>query len=537
MTKRDSTDPLVLDGETLSVDDVLRFLSDPALPVEISPQAARRVDRVKLGVDQALERGGKSTYGFHTGLGRLKSFAVGEAEQSLYQSNILYSHAAGIGPYFDEDVSRLSMLLRANLLLRGNSGVRLELVERLVLFLQKGLLPMLRQIGSLGVGDLQPMAQLGLCLVGKPEGELQYQGKVGPADEVLRLAQVEPIDFPLARLEALALISGGTVQLATSLYALAKARRLLDLSDAALSLSLEAMRGSMDAYDARVHEARGVQGQIQTAANARRLLRGSQFTTLEGQKVFGQSERVQDPVSYRASPQVHGAVRDALSYVESVLSRALNAASDNPLFFELADGSFESLSGGNFHGAGTGYSMDLAAIVLTDLAVLSERRSARLLDPNMSYGLPMNLVAARHGLNTGFALIQANAVALVSEMRILCTPASAGSIPSKNNQEDHNGLGMTAARKCLRILDSLEITLAIEILCACQAIDLIWQEAPELKLGAGTSLIHQLVRSKVPVMLEDSYTGMMLFTAMELMRSEELLETVRGAWMGSEIGT
>lgn len=320
------------------------------------------------------------------------------------------------------------------------------------------------------------------------------------------------------------------MQLATSLYALSRALRLLDLADAALSLSMEAMRGSMDAYDPRVHEARGVPGQIKTAANVRHLLRGSKLTTPEGQKLFVSEERVQDPVSYRASPQVHGAVRDALSYVESVLGRALNAASDNPMFFEKEDGTFESLSGGNFHGAGSGYSMDLAAIVLTDLAVISERRSARLLDPTMSYGLPMNLVAGQQGLNTGFALIQSNAVAMISEMRVLATPASIGSIPSKNNQEDHNSLGMTAARKCLALLDLLEMTLAIEVLCACQAIDLVAKRAPHLEMGEGTRLLHARVRERVPMMTADTYTGRKLTDALEVLREDHFLSDL---WEGA----
>lgn len=502
--------------------DALGFLRRPT-SVEISPVAAQRVQRANQGVDEALRGGGKRTYGFHTGLGRLKSFKIDETDQAEYQTNILNSHAAGIGPYFNDDICRLSMLLRANVLLKGYSGVRLQLVERIVLFLQRGLKPMMRQIGSLGVGDLQPMAHLGLCLVGLPEGELKYQGQVGPADEVLARAGVE-VSFRLARLEALALLSGGTVQLATSVWALGKARKILRLADAALSLSMEAFRGEMDAYDPRVHEARGVAGQIECARTVRALLAGSEFTSRTGRELFEEGERVQDPVSYRAAPQVHGAIADVLSYVESVLQRALNAPSDNPLFFQQADGTYESLSGGNFHGAGMGYSMDFAAIVLTDLGVLSERRSARLLDPVMSHGLPMNLVAGKHGMNTGFALIQANAVALVSEMRILASPASVGSIPSKSNQEDHNSLGMTAARKCLQILEAVEMALAVEVLCACQAIDLIWQKAPSLRLGRGTALLHQRVRNRIPMMTADTYAGKMLFEAVELMRDDAFLE-------------
>ena len=398
------------------------------------------------------------------------------------------------------------------------------MVERILLFLQSGLKPMMRQIGSLGVGDLQPMAQLGLCLVGSPQGELKYQGEVGPADQTLRRAEVDQVDFGLDRLEALALLSGSTVQLATCVWALGKARKILRLANAALALSLEGFRGEMDAYDPRVHEARGVPGQVSAASAVRRMVEGSQFTSELGRRVFESGPRVQDPVSYRAAPQVHGACADVLVYIESVLDKALNAASDNPLFFEREDGGYEGLSGGNFHGAGMGYCMDFAAVVLTDLAVLSERRSARLLDPNMSNGLPMNLVGGSQGMNTGFALIQANAVALVSEMRVLATPSSVGSIPSKSNQEDHNSLGMTSARKCLQILEAVEMTLAIEILCACQAIDLVRDRAPDLVLGRGTTLLHERVRRCVPKMEEDCYTGKMLLDMVELVHSGVFLQ-------------
>lgn len=514
---------MILDGESLTVDAALAFLRNPTA-VEVLPAAMERVAAAHQGVELALQKGAKRIYGFHTGLGRLKDFEVSEDDQAQFQTNILNSHAAGIGPYFNDDICRLTMLIRANVLLKGYSGVRPDLVERIMQFLRSGLKPMMRQIGSLGVGDLQPMAQLGLCLVGSPEGELKYQGQVGPADETLGRAGIEPVRFDLARLEALALLSGSTVQLATCVWALGKARGILRLANAALALSLEGFRGEMDAYDPRVHHARGVPGQISAASAVRSMLTGSQFTSALGRQVFEAGQRVQDPVSYRAAPQVHGACGDVLTYIESVLQRALNAASDNPLFFQQIDGTFEGLSGGNFHGAGMGYCMDFAAVVLTDLAVLSERRSARLLDPNMSNGLPMNLVAGKHGMNTGFALIQANAVALISEMRVLATPSSVGSIPSKSNQEDHNSLGMTSARKCLQILEAVEMTMAIEVLCACQAIDLVLDKAPGLSLGQGTSTLHQRVRSRVPKMEQDSYTGKMLLEMLELVQSPEFLE-------------
>ena len=500
------------------------FLDRGDESVTLAPAARKHMEHYQHGVDRLLASGTKLVYGYHTGLGRLKDFTVHAEDQALFQINILHSHATGIGPYFNDKISRLALLLRANVLSRGHAGVRPEMVERLITLINHQVYPMLRQIGSLGVGDLQPMAQLGLCLTGMPEGELKFQGEVGKAPDILRKAGVDPVYFPLARLEALALISGGTVLYAAALLAFNKASRLIDLADAALALNLEALRGEIDAYDERVHLARGIGGQIHSADRVRRLLQGSDFL---GAELYPGGPRVQDPVSFRSSPQIHGAVRDTLGYVETVLARGLNASTHNPMFFEREDGQFDSLSGGNFHGSLTSYAMDLAAIVMTDLGVLSERRSARLLDPHMSHGLPLNLVAEQQGLNTGFALIQANATALVSEMRVHSTPASVGSMPSKNNQEDHNSMGMTAVRKLLRILEGVQMTLAVEFLCACQGIDLVRRDFPEMRLGHGTDQLFQRIRKEVPPIFSDVYAGELLFQMSALMETDDLVTIFR----------
>jgi histidine ammonia-lyase len=406
---------------------------------------------------------------------------------------------------------------------RGNSGVRLALVQRLVDFINANVYPELPQIGSLGVGDLQPMAHLGLCLAGMPEGRAHFRGESGESPEILKKAGISPVEFPFAQREALSLLSGSTVVLAASIYAWYKAQHLLDLSDVALALSMEAFRGELDAFDLRIHEARHIAGQMETAQRIRLLLSGSELVSEHTRKHYeGDVPRVQDPVSFRASPQVHGAVRDALGYVETVLVREMNASTDNPLFFEDTEGRLESLSGGNFHGALLSYAMDLLGIVTTDLGVLSERRSARLLDPNMSYGLPYNLVLDAIGLNTGFALVQANATALVGEMRNLANPASTGSIPSKNNQEDHNSMGMGAARKALQILEHLEIVLAVELLCASQGIDIILKHLNFPSLGQGTQQLHLRIREDVPPMVTDCYTRQLLHKMLNLVTGHAL---------------
>lgn len=521
MTIIDNT--LILDGFSLTMEQIITFIENDNIKILIASRARERVAATRKQVEQLAKRQGKIIYGLHTGLGRLKDYCIHQSEQEQFQRNILYSHASGVGSCFDNTTVRLIMLLRANVLCRGNSGVRLGLIQRLVDFLNAGIYPQLPQIGSLGVGDLQPMAHLGLCLAGMPEGLAKFRDITGNMPQILVEANISPTEFRFAEREALALMSGSTAVLAASIQAWYKARHLLNLSDAALALSLEAFRGEIDAFDHRIHEARNIEAQIETASRVRQLLSGSGLVSEHARTHFEDGvSRVQDPVSFRASPQVHGAVRDALGYIESVLTREINASTDNPLFFENVKGQLESLSGGNFHGALLSYSMDLLGIVSTDLGVLSERRSARLLDPAMSYGLPYNLIIDAAGLNTGFALIHANATALIGEMRILATPASVGSIPTKNNQEDHNSMGMGAVRKTLQILEHLEMILAIEFLCAAQGIDIIFKQAPSTCLGSGTAQFYRRIREEIPPMLTDCYASKLVYNMLNLVRNETL---------------
>lgn len=520
MTIIDNT--LVIDGDSLTMAHIIAFIENKDIKVRIATRAKERINNTRRQIEEMLQENGKVIYGLHTGLGRLKDYIVLRTDQEQYQRNILYSHASGVGICFDDVIVRLLMLIRANVFCKGNSGVRLAMVQRLVDFINADLYPQLPQIGSLGVGDLQPMAELGLCLTGVPEGKIKYQDYVASAPVILERVGLKPVDFQFAEREALALLSGSTAVLAASLYAWYKANRLLDVSDAALALSVEAFRGEMDAYDDRIHKARNIEGQTKTAERIRLLVSGSALTSENTRNHFenSQAPRVQDPVSFRASPQIHGAVKDALSYVESVMMRELNATTDNPLFFENEQGQLESLSGGNFHGSLLSYSMDLLGIVTTDLGILSERRSTRLLDPTMSYGLPSNLIMDQVGLNTGFALIQASATALVAEAKVLATPASVGSLPAKNNQEDHNSMAMGGVRKALQILDHLEIILAIELLCAAQGIDIILKFVPSANLGFGTSQLHQFIRREIPPMLTDSYGRGFITKMLNLVREK-----------------
>ncbi|MGB8953810.1 MAG: aromatic amino acid ammonia-lyase [Tumebacillaceae bacterium] len=511
-----------LDGHSLTLEDVLAVGTQPTTVLEVAPAALEQVERARAQVEAWVREEHRVIYGVTTGLGKLKDFVVRAEDQEVFQRNILLSHAVGIGPFWEERIVRMAMVLRANVWCRAHSGVRPELLQRLLLFVNRGLTPQVPQVGSLGVGDLQPLAHVGLCLAGMPEGVLQVGGETGSAPDMLRRAGIDPAVFPLSTREALALMAGSTMLLAAAIDVYAQARHLSRLMEVALAFTLEAVRGELHAYDPRIHEARGIESQIQTAAAVRALVDGSEWMTPEGRAQAGERQpRVQDAVSLRSAPQIQGAMGDVLNYIESVLIREINSSTDNPLLFPTEDG-YESLSGGNFHGALLAYAMDFLGIVLTDAAVLSERRSARLLDPQANFGLPANLVGEAVGLHCGLALLQANAAALVGEMRVLATPASIGSVPSKGNQEDHNSMGMGALRKTRQLIDHFKHVLAIELLCATQGIALLEGKMDGLRLGRGTDALYRKIRETIPPLRQDRYVREDLDNMLELMEGDVL---------------
>ncbi|MBS4202095.1 aromatic amino acid lyase [Bacillus sp. FJAT-49732] len=517
------TKNIIIDGYSLSFENIVEFIQYPNIKVTLSAAAIERVKHYRAAVDQWLLEDKKAIYGVTTGLGKLKDYVIDEHDQNAFQQNIFLSHAVGLGPDFPEPVVRLAMLLRANVLARGHSGVRVEMIERLLLLLNKGVIPCVPQIGSLGVGDLQPMAHIGLCMVGAPEGRARYNGEEGKSNTLLEKANIVPVQFNLKAKEALALIDGSTMVLASSLFAYYQTEQLCRTADMAAAMTIEATRGELDALDPRIHEANNLYTEQETARIIYEFLKGSQWCTAEGRQRLGEfSPRVQDAVSIRSTAQVHGAIKDVLLYVKSILVREMNASKDNPLIF--SDGAkFESLSGGNYHGAHLSYALDFMGIVITDMAIISERRSARLLDPIMSYGLPANLIAVA-GLNTGFALVHANATAIVSEMRILATPASVGSVPSKGNQEDHNSMAMTGVRKLMKMIDHAQQVLSIELLLSAQAIDLITENMDGLAMGKGTNSLHQWIRQSINPMWEDRYILRDLQKMIGLVESGEILD-------------
>ncbi len=483
--------------------------------VEICPERLTRIEATRGRVEALLDEAAPSTYGVNTGFGALAEVRIGLADLSKVQVNLLRSHSTGVGQPFDEPTTRAMMLLRANVLLLGTSGVRPALPRLLVAMLNAGVHPLVPEKGSVGAsGDLAPLAHLALVLIG--EGEAIYEGARLPGGEALSRAGLEPIE--LQPKEGLALINGTQAMTADAVLTWQRAQDLARLADLAAAASLDALLGTVKAYDPRVQIARGHPGQIDSAAWMRRLLEGSEI---------GQSHpdcgKVQDPYSLRCVPQVHGATRDTLSHVGRVLEAEINAATDNPLVFDDEQG-FEIISGGNFHGQPVAFASDFMAIACAELANISERRIEQLVNPALSAGLPPFL-AADSGLDSGFMIAQVTAAALVSENKVLAHPASVDSIPSSANREDHVSMGTIAARKARTIVGHVEIVLAIELLCAMQGVEL---RRPR-RSGIGIEAAHACIRQKVAPLDGDRTLHQDIQALTALVRGGHILAAVDAA--------
>lgn len=462
-----------LDGNSLTLDQLMAIAYDNAL-VAISASARARVNAARAVVDDFADRD-TPTYGINTGFGNFAEVKIPHESLSQLQINLLRSHAAGVGEPLPAPVVRATMALRANVLAKGFSGIRLHTLEALVELLNRRVHPVVPSRGSVGAsGDLAPLAHIALVLIG--EGEV-----VGDR------SSLAPIT--LAPKEGLALINGTQPSTALLGLAVAGGEQLARAADIAAALSIDGLQGSTKPFDARIHQARGFQGQSASADNLRRLLDGSAINA-----AHANCGRVQDAYSMRCAPQVHGAARDALRFAHDVFDREANAATDNPMVFaETAD----IVSGGNFHGAPIAMAADVVAIGITQLATISERRSDRLVNPALS-GLPAFLT--RHGgLHSGLMMAQVTAAALTSELKTLAHPASVDTIPTSGNKEDHVSMSMAAALKASRAIDLARRVVAIEILCACQAIDLL---AP-LTTSPALARVHQFVREHVATLDDD----------------------------------
>ena len=474
---------ILLTGEDLTLSDVWDA-SLGGVSAEISESAKIRMRAARELVDSIQ---GEHTYGVNTGFGRFVSTQIPEEQAGELQLRLLRSHACGVGEPYPDEVVRGAMLLRANTLAKGFSGAHVGTVELLVECFNRGVLPVVPARGSVGAsGDLAPLAHLALPLVG--EGEAIAEGRRLGGAEALRVVGLAPIR--LASKEGLSLVNGTQFMTSMASLGVVRARRLAATADLACALSLEALQGSRTSFTPAVHRARPLRGQQDAAANVWRLLEGSAI--IESHRWC---DKVQDAYALRCAPQVHGACRDLLDYVEATVAVELNAATDNPLV--LLEES-EIVSAGNFHGQPLAFALDALAIGVAELASISERRTERLVNPSLSETLPPFLVEAG-GLNSGFMIPQYVAAALVSENKVLAHPASVDSIPTSAGQEDHVSMGNAAGLKALRVLDNAERALAIELLAGAQAIEFL---AP-LRPGAGVRAVHDVVRSLSDRLVED----------------------------------
>ncbi len=490
---------IVLDGESLTFEQVIAVTyGEPNNPrVVLGEKAKAQVKRSAEAVQLLLKRG-EIAYGITTGFGAFKDKVISREEVELLQRNIVVSHAVGVGKPFAAPTTRAIMLIRANTLARGFSGIRLETLELLLEFLNLGINPQIPEKGSLGAsGDLAPLAHMACVLIG--EGEAEFKGEILHASEVLAKAKLKPVK--LAAKEGLALTNGTTIMTAVGLLETHSAKNLADAANVAGCLSLEALNGTPLAFDERIHALRPHPRQIECAKNLREILEGSEFV-----REFD-ATNVQDAYTLRCMPQVHGACRDAIDYAEWVIKIELNAVTDNPLIFcdENCE-NIEVISGGNFHGEPLALAMDYLAISLSELGNISERRIMRLTDENSNAHVLPAFLTENGGLNSGFMLVQYTAAALCNENKVFSHPASVDTIPSSANVEDHVSMGVTSVLKMRQIVENLETILALELFCAAQAVDFRKRKIGAKKsLGKGTQSVYASIRAQVPFIEKDEY--------------------------------
>jgi len=506
---------LHINGNDLTLEAVFE-VAVQRRPVLLSADAREGVDRARAVVDEIVASN-KLAYAITTGVGKLSDVRIVGDQIRELQVNLVRSHAVGVGDPLTVVEARAMMLLRANSLAKGCSGVRTVVIDTLCEMLNRGVIPFVPSQGSVGAsGDLAPLAHLALALIG--EGEcIDTAGMRISSGDALKRAQIKPL--VLAAKESISLINGTQGMLAVGTLALLAAETLVDSADVLGGLCCDALKGTDAAFDERIHKTRPHSGQIKTAANLRKMLEGSQIR--ESHRECG---RVQDAYSLRCIPQVHGAVRDTLAHCREVFEIEANSAVDNPLVFitdaEKSEG--DVISGGNFHGEPLAFALDFLAIALSALAGISERRIERLVNPALSEGLPPFL-AQGAGLNSGFMMPQVTAAALVSENKVLAHPASVDSITTSGNKEDFVSMGMTAANKLKRILDNTRNVLAIEAMAVAQAIDFL---AP-LKTSKRGQMAHTAIRSVCPTMEKDRVMYKDFARLAELIASGKVAEALR----------
>ncbi|MBS1904000.1 MAG: histidine ammonia-lyase [Bacteroidetes bacterium] len=501
---------LLLDGNSLLIADVERVARREITEIALSDASRVRVRASRALVEEWVEHG-EVIYGVTTGFGEFANVVIPRADIESLQQNLLRSHSAGTGTPLVPEVVRAMLLLRANALAKGYSGVREVVIEQLLAFLRHDILPVIPSRGSVGSsGDLAPLSHLALALTG--EGDVTVGERTMPASEALTKFGIEPLR--LGAKEGLALINGTQMMSALGSLSLMKAQRLADLADIAASMSFEALRATDKAFNAGLSDARPHTGQRFVAEHMLRLTADSEIRTSH----LENDSRVQDAYSLRCIPQVHGAVRDTIAFVERILSTEINSATDNPLIIPEER---MHLEGGNFHGEPVAMPLDYLAICLSELANISERRTERLVNGALNFGLP-RFLTEHGGLHSGLMIAQYTAAALVSENKVLAHPASVDSIPTSANQEDHNSMGSVAALKLQSVVDNVETVIAIEMLAAAQGIDFL---AP-LKPGTGSGAAYSAVRSVVPHLGEDRNTSIDIAAVKRLIAQPSFVKSV-----------
>jgi histidine ammonia-lyase len=501
---------LLLDGETLTLEEI-REVATGRARVELAPTALERVERARALVERTAA-GDVPTYGINTGFGTLSEVRIDRKDLRTLQRNLILSHAAGVGQPLPLAEARALLLLRANVLAKGYSGVRLKTLQLALEMLNRDVVPVVPERGSVGAsGDLAPLAHLALVLIG--EGEAFHRGERLPGAEALRRVGLEPL--VLEAKEGLTLVNGTQAMTAVGTLALLRAEALAEVADIAGAMTVEGLLGSHRPFQQAIQAVRPHPGQLAVAAHLRTLLADSEIV-----ESHRDCSKVQDPYSLRCMPQVHGAARDGLGYVRTVLAVEVNAATDNPLVF--ADEEL-IVSGGNFHGQPVSLALDVLAIACTQLSAISERRVEQLVNPSLS-GLPPFL-ARNSGLNSGFMIAQVTSAALVAESRVLSHPASVDSIPSSAGREDHVSMGMTAALKARQITEFTRTCLAVELLVAAQALDF----RQPLRAGRGVAAAHRRIRDSVPTLEMDRELHRDIEAVCRLIDSGALLDAARAA--------
>jgi histidine ammonia-lyase len=500
---------IYLGENPLTIEDIVK-VSKEFHTVYISDQATQKIERSNAILNKLIFSD-KPIYGINTGFGIFADKKIKLDQSNQLSRNLILSHAVGTGPSLDECIVRAAMLVRASTLAKGYSGVSIKLIQTIIDALNKKVTPVIPSQGSLGSsGDLCPLSHLALVLstdsneIEMESGEAIFEGKRHSGKKAMSLAKIDRII--LGPKEGLAFNNGATFSAAMGAIAIDQAQYLIDVADKVTALTLEALRGCPSAFDERVHAVREQTGQIESAKNIRKQIKGSTF--------IGSSERVQDAYSLRCAAQVHGPIRDTVSFVRKIIEREINAATDNPLIFEPG----EAISGGNFHGEPIGLTMDYLAIAMAELGAISERRIFRLTDGKLNDGLPPMLVDTEEsaGLNSGLMILQYTAASLVLENQTLASPDSVHSLPTSGGQEDHNANSMTAAKHALRIIENVTHILTIELYTAIRAIELRLK-VQKGSLGKENMKIYDLLRQNIP------YTAGDIFWTPEIEKTKELI--------------